>query len=72
MQIDLKWGLPFVLPFVSVMLFRAVGWVAGTVWTPEAAGISAVAAILCGVPIGLIAAMVMNTDGIKWLVRVGK
>lgn len=67
MQIDLKWSIPAVMPVAIVMLCRVVWWVAGAEWTQDG-GFVALSAIILGGAGGLVAAVLMHDEGIKWIV----
>ena len=73
MTIDLKWGLPFVLPPVILGLFRAMWWLAGAAWSdPGIAGPAAVMSLFVGVAVGISIAIVMEVEGRAWRIRIGK
>lgn len=55
-DIDLKWLLPFVLPFASIGTIRAFVWIAGFGWgQTEGCEPLAIAAFVFGVEVGVIA-----------------
>lgn len=69
MKIDLKWGLPFVMPFVLLMMVRLVWVAAGAEWSdPEGA---AFCTIVSGFVVGVCAAGFMHDEGVHWTVRIG-
>ena len=70
MTIDLKWGLPFVFPFLIMALVRGLSWAAGLEWTQddgyEAFGVS----LSFGGFVGVFAVVWMHLSNTKWLVRL--
>jgi uncharacterized membrane protein AbrB (regulator of aidB expression) len=72
MTIDLKWALPFVLPFAVLFTIRALFFCAGVAWTLEYAhGVIGVS-VLLGFISGGVAAIIMDTEGVYWLLRIGR
>ncbi len=69
MTIDLKWGLPFVLPFVILLLVRALFIVAGAEWSDPLA--AAMLSTLIGVLVGFMIFDTMRDDGVEWNVTIG-
>jgi ABC-type uncharacterized transport system permease subunit len=67
-QIDLKWFLPFVLPFAFLSTVKALWWVAGA----EIVDPSLLAGIclVLGLTVGWLAAGIMTIEGIKWNVKI--
>lgn len=64
MTIDLKWFLPFVIPFMLLLPSRLLWFVAGAEWnTPEK--VAAVCLVL-GSIIGLLAVFIMEHDKVYW------
>jgi len=72
MTIDLKWGLPLVMPFVMLLTIRLLALVAGMEWTDNAAAGAVVFAFALGLPVGGFVAGMMEDEGVKWNVRIGK
>lgn len=71
MTIDLKWGLPFVLPFVLLLMARGLFWVAGVRWDLVHAGHAAVFCGCFGVLFGAILMEKMHREGAKWNITIG-
>lgn len=68
MNIDLKWALPLVAPFVLLGFTRFFFLVAGARWSDTA--IDDLVCLLIGFCLGCVAAMYMVVEGIKWTVRI--
>ena len=68
MTIDLKWGLPFVMPFVLYLWLRALWWFAGAEWDADFA---AFFCTLLGAIVGVAIVGILTLDDKKWLVRIG-
>lgn len=71
MTIDLKWALPFVMPFAVVALIRAVCWFAGVSADDCVPAAVAFLGVLFGSLGGLVIAAFMADDGIEWNIHVG-
>jgi hypothetical protein len=72
MTIDLKYGLPFVMPFLFVGLYRATLWVAGGVLEAETSEVIAFMGVFFGPMLGVGIIMAMEEGGVKWLMRIGR
>lgn len=70
MTIDLKWALPFVLPFLLLLMTRLLAVVAGAPWTPEGATVAVVLCMALGVIIGGFIAGCMQDYGVKWQIHL--
>lgn len=68
-EIDLKWFLPFIAPFVTIGIARGVWMFAGLLWVPtqEGIGITLIVSFL----IGAFLAAFLAIEGIKWVIYVG-
>lgn len=62
MNIDLKWLLPILMPFVMLFTFRALVWCAGLDWTDKAAGMALMFSCIFGFAVGggLVAVLMEN------------
>lgn len=67
MTFDLKYALPFVMPFVFLALIRGVCWVAAAEWSEP--GIAVVLSLLAGQFVGWIAVAIMWNDGVSFVIR---
>ena len=70
MTIDLKWFLPFILPFALLVTAKALWWVAGA----EIKNPSSLAGtcLVLGLAAGGFIASVMDAEGAKWNVKIGR
>lgn len=68
MTIDMKWGIPLVLPFMFLMMTRLLFWMAGAAWAPE---VAVVFSIFFGFVLGIVVACAMFGEGVGWHLRVG-
>jgi hypothetical protein len=69
MKIDLKWGLPFAMPFVTVAMIKAIFWFAGAAIDPE---VVAVVGLVLGMFGGVGAVLILADLGDIWPVKIGK
>jgi len=70
MDVDIKWFLPAVLPFVVLGGLRALCFVAGAAWTEP--GMAAIASAAIGISFGMLAVTSMDENGVKLIVRIGR
>jgi len=68
MTIDLKYTLPFALPFVFLALFRVLAWAAGAQWSEPT--IAVVWAVLFGQAVGWVFIFNMNDNGKSWEISI--
>ena len=69
MKIDLKWFLPFVIPFAFLGWARAFWWMVGANWNADFAAFICVFAGLWG---GGFALGYMHIEGIRWTITIGR
>lgn len=63
MNLDLKWLLPILMPFVMLFTFRALVWCAGLDWTEKAAGVYLLFSCISGFAIGCgLVAVLVETE----------
>ena len=67
MTFDLKYGLPFALPFFFLALIRVLFWAASSEWSEP--GAAAVASFVIGQVVGWIVVGIMADRGTTWAVR---
>lgn len=67
MKIDIKWALPFIMPFALLLVIKLLWWVAGADLNH---GVAALVSMVFGVLSGLIIAIVMSIEGINLNIRV--
>lgn len=72
MTIDLKWGLPIVLPFVWVLLARVLCLVASLNWTDSIAYFVLLLYIVVGLPFSIFTPLTLQDNGVKWNMTIGK
>ena len=71
MTIDLKWALPFVLPFCIGFTVRLLAFALGAEISAEGAGILVFMSALMGFLVGVGAIAVLAIEEVKWEVRIG-
>lgn len=67
MWIDLKYALPFAMPFVFLVLLRALYWLAAAEWSEP--GLAAIVSLFAGQFVGWIATAAMRQSGVTCVVR---
>lgn len=72
MTIDLKWALPFALPFTVLFMIRALFFCAGTEWTLEYAHGAVGVSGLLGFIGGLAAVVILAGEGVSWPFHIGR
>lgn len=70
MKIDLKWGLPFVGPFILGFMGRLFSWAVGVEWVPSPDFVGF--CLLFGIVGGFAIALMMDLVEVRWNVRIGR